>query len=89
MGKNMTQSNVRKAFENILKDITVNEGTVEPGESLTVEFMVHPGYRSLEGLGGCGVGPDEFSMSDERETEMNFLMNEFKEIISLLNFRLG
>lgn len=40
------------------------------------EFMVHPGYRSKQGVGGCGEGPDGFAMSQDREHELGILCSE-------------
>ena len=37
------------------------------------ELMVHPGYRSIMGYGGCGQGPDEFACSADREHELRVL----------------
>ena len=40
----------------------------------TIELMVHPGYPSLrEEAGGCGEGPDEFSMSSDRQHELDVM----------------
>ena len=88
MGKNMTYPNLQKALENILKDIVMKKQATEPCLNVKVEFMVHPGYKSQKWLGGCGLGPDEFSMSDEREVELNFLRYEFRKMILNLDLRL-
>lgn len=37
------------------------------------EVMTHPGYRCLPDNGGCGQGPDEFSLSSERDGERETL----------------
>lgn len=36
---------------------------------VAVQVMVHPGHR-VTGAGGCGTGPDEFSVSPDREHEL-------------------
>ncbi len=53
-----------------------NETTYEP-RNLSIELMVHPGFvcKASE-PGGCGTGPDEFSMSTDRQHEMNVLSHE-------------
>ncbi|XP_056001018.1 carbohydrate deacetylase-like [Ostrea edulis] len=63
-----------------------------PGNDvITCELMVHPGYRTST-EGGCGIGPDDFSMSGEREHEMSILrskeMLEFyhKQGIEIVSF---
>ncbi|CAH1233785.1 YDJC [Branchiostoma lanceolatum] len=40
---------------------------------VTCEVMVHPGYPSMLGCGGCGQGPDDFSLSHDRRHEMTLL----------------
>ena len=89
MGKNMTYSNVRSALEKVIETSSIKNVVVDSSKNLKVEFMVHPGYKSQVGLGGCGLGPDEFSLSDERETELNFLQNEFSKVLLHLNLRLA
>ena len=39
-------------------------------EPTSCELMVHPGYRSIMGCGGCGEGPDLFACSEDREHEL-------------------
>ena len=59
----------------------------------TVELMCHPGYQGLSENGGCGIGPDDFNNSSEREHEMDILtsksMADFykNENIHLISFR--
>ena len=89
MGKNMTCSNVQSALERVLEILSIKKIAVDSRKNFEVEFMVHPGYKSQAGLGGCGLGPDEFSMSDERETELQFLRNEFGKVLLHLNLRLA
>ena len=92
MGKNMTRENVRRVFENIMKAANNERQKGLAGHSnipLDVEFMVHPGYRSQVGLGGFGLGPDEFSMSDERELELVFLRDEFKSVVTRFDSKLS
>lgn len=57
------------------------------------ELMVHPGYKSIMGCGGCGEGPDLFSCSSDREHELTTLeSSDLKEFlksnyISLCSFK--
>ncbi|XP_035690121.1 carbohydrate deacetylase-like [Branchiostoma floridae] len=44
-----------------------------PTNHVTCEVMVHPGYPSMLGCGGCGQGPDDFSLSHDRRHEMTVL----------------
>ncbi|KAK3083606.1 hypothetical protein FSP39_000192 [Pinctada imbricata] len=47
---------------------------------VSCELMTHPGYRTGE-VGGCGEGPDSFSQSEDRETEMAVLSSkEFRRV---------
>jgi len=62
MGRNMTLHNA----ERLASD-------VQDGD--TIEWMIHPGYPSLDG--------DDFSQSEERRMEMEFLLSaEFQEFLS-------
>lgn len=42
-----------------------------------VEVMVHVGYSTPADVGGCGGGPDEFAMSDDRRHEFDIWTGEF------------
>lgn len=42
-------------------------------EAPVCELMVHPGYKTRAGHGGCGQGPDDFACSDDREYELQIL----------------
>lgn len=50
------------------------------------ELMVHPGYKSGIGNGGCGEGPDLFACSDDREHELAILKrSDLKEYLKSNN----
>lgn len=90
MGKNMTIGNLKAAFENIRREVALKAFSGDGvGKGCEIEFMVHPGYRSEAGNGGCGLGPDNFSMSHEREIEFHFLKNQFREVLSSLGLKLA
>ena len=57
---------------------------LDPSErSKSCELMVHPGYCTPCDQGGCGDGPDDFSMSLDREHEMNILRSkEFQSFVT-------
>ena len=78
MGKDMTVSRLKQAIENVFAE-----------DSETVcELMVHPGYKSILGCGGCGEGPDLFACSDDREHELNTLKSPgLKEYLKSKNVR--
>jgi hypothetical protein len=65
--------------------------SVPGNDVITCELMVHPGYRTGTN-GGCGIGPDNFSLSADREHEMSILrskeMLEFyrKQGIEIVSF---
>eukprot|EP01138_Halocafeteria_seosinensis_P002212 gb/GECG01002264.1/.p1 GENE.gb/GECG01002264.1/~~gb/GECG01002264.1/.p1 ORF type:complete len:391 (+),score=38.72 gb/GECG01002264.1/:1-1173(+) len=65
MGKCMSTDTVL----NLLK-CAINRAT--RSRKNVLEFMCHPGNAS-SGEGGCGVGPDEFSMAADREHETRVL----------------
>jgi len=79
------------------KDLTVNKTTAalikvfeifEVKRNIYCELMVHPGYVSNEGEGGCiGTnGPDEFSRSPERRHEFDFLQSmEWTNLITQMD----
>ena len=78
MGKDMTVSRLKQAIENVFAE---NSETV-------CELMVHPGYKSILGCGGCGEGPDLFACSDDREHELNTLKSPtLKEYLKSKNVR--
>ena len=60
MGYNMTIDNVNKSLNRIDKNNVC-------------EWMVHPGYPCASG--GCGMPADDFSQSDARLYEYNFLIS--------------
>lgn len=54
------------------------------------ELMVHPGYKSIMGCGGCGGGPDMFACSNDREHELTTLKSsDLKEHLKSNNIRMG
>ena len=71
----------KAATHEILSDKSPNG--LNKAFSCTCELMVHPGYKTqvdnsmsqtdLIALAGCGMGPDEFDQSLEREHEMNVI----------------
>lgn len=74
MGKNMTVERVIQAIEK------TRDGQSQHGPSFC-ELMVHPGYSCINGVGGCGDGPDDFACSPEREHEASVLRDsQFKQL---------
>ncbi|KAK0140370.1 Carbohydrate deacetylase [Merluccius polli] len=90
MGQNMSVSNVRRA---LLLAMDKPPCSSSPHRVLTAELMVHPGYPSLPGRGGCGEGPDEFSCSPDRQRELEVLSDPSllelyaQEEVQLCSFR--
>ncbi|KAM8797591.1 carbohydrate deacetylase [Eudromia elegans] len=75
MGRNMSVGSIGSAIDAALGDFLGQGPPGARGErSVTVELMVHPGYPSAPGAGGCGEGPDDFSQSWERLHELQTLM---------------
>lgn len=95
MGKDCQLSHVKELLQAAINDAT------EPND--TIEWMVHPGYRTRKRStttttvsssssssvmvsfskndnddddAGCGQGPDDFAMSEDREIEMNLLLDK-------------
>lgn len=68
MGKDMTINRLKQALE-----LVYNEKEQEEGTQPICELMVHPGYKSIMGCGGCGEGPDVFACSVDREHELLIL----------------
>ncbi|CAD5125392.1 DgyrCDS13627 [Dimorphilus gyrociliatus] len=87
MGSNMTLARLRAKLEETYNYLN---STLDKDVAV-VELMVHPGYKSLSHVGGCGfLGPDQFSMSVEREHELNLLKSpEFSEILEELGIQLA
>ncbi|NWX97060.1 YDJC deacetylase, partial [Nothoprocta ornata] len=71
MGKNMSVGSIGGAIDAALGDLV---GAGAARRRVTAELMVHPGYPSAPGAGGCGQGPDDFSQSWERLHELQTLM---------------
>lgn len=63
MGKNMSKHRITKLLYDCYYDSANN---------MTCELMTHPGYGRT-GDGGCGEGQDLFSMSADRDHELNVL----------------
>lgn len=85
MGKYMVFQRLQQAFENVF---TQNNLTGSKPCS-SCELMVHPGYKSIIGCGGCGEGPDLFACSEEREHELTTLTSpQLKEYLRSSNIRL-
>ncbi|ELT97964.1 hypothetical protein CAPTEDRAFT_146733 [Capitella teleta] len=69
MGSNMEPARL----QDVILDAFTTLEHEHPGAYHTVELMCHPGYPGIDPASGCGVGADDFSMSDERRHEMNVL----------------
>ena len=76
----MTKSNICRAFDCIIDSSVPSD---QRKKLQTIEFMVHPGFSSVPDSGGCGIGPDEFSFSNEREMELEFLRKDFRDILTI------
>ncbi|KAM4578266.1 carbohydrate deacetylase [Fundulus diaphanus] len=78
-GQHMSVSSLQRALKQALatrtSSSTSRRGSGVHQPVVTAELMVHPGYPSHPGEGGCGEGPDNFSQSIEREHELNVLRN--------------
>ncbi|EDO47462.1 predicted protein [Nematostella vectensis] len=86
MGKNMTEERLQQALSTAFKCQTTFP---DNRWSNTCELMVHPGYASTAGCGGCGGGPDEFAQSLDREHELHILTSEsFRSFLDSQNFLL-
>ena len=68
----MTLSRLTKAIDNAFRQQELNN-VVKKDFCTVCELMVHPGYKSIMGCGGCGEGPDLFSCSSDREHELTTL----------------
>ena len=73
-------------------DLVYNEksqGKITAHHESTCELMVHPGYKSIIGCGGCGEGPDVFACSAEREHELCILKgSDLKDYLRTNNIQL-
>ena len=79
MGKDMTISRLKQALENVF----IQHGMTGKDSENVCELMVHPGYKSIMGCGGCGEGPDSFACSDDREHELTTLKSsDLKEYLT-------
>ena len=79
----MTLTRLKQAIENAFK-----EQQHEITGKTVCELMVHPGYKSIMGCGGCGEGPDLFACSDDREHELTTLKSsDLKEYLRSNNIR--
>lgn len=74
MGQNMSISNLQTALSHALAAGSTSSRASGPNHSvITAELMVHPGYPSQPHEGGCGEGPDDFSLSADRKHELSML----------------
>ncbi|XP_053313366.1 carbohydrate deacetylase isoform X2 [Spea bombifrons] len=81
MGNKMSVFNIQRAIEYGIESLDSSLSEVhsmqslpwQPGTSVSIELMTHPGYPSLPHEGGCGEGPDDFSQSSERLHELEVL----------------
>lgn len=63
-------------------------GITGTGFKTVCELMVHPGFKSVIGTGGCGEGPDLFACSDDREHELATLQSPgLKDYLKFNNIR--
>ena len=77
----MTLPRLRKAIENVFIEQELHD-IVKKEIKTVCELMVHPGYKSIMGCGGCGEGPDLFACSSEREHELTTLEScDLKEFL--------
>ena len=80
MSCDLTEVHLVTAINKIMNDLKKNKKLCN---SVSIEVMVHPGYVSAIGDGGCGEGPDCFSLSKDREFEVDALTSKwFRDIIS-------
>lgn len=85
LGKDMTLPRLTKAIEYafILQELP---DIVKEDFKTVCELMVHPGYKSIMGCGGCGEGPDLFACSSDREHELITLeSSDLKEFLKSSN----
>ncbi|XP_078277427.1 carbohydrate deacetylase isoform X2 [Rhinoraja longicauda] len=83
MGRNMSVPTIQTTIENAIATRNAKQhrlldifptGAQRPDDTiLTIELMVHPGYSSFPEEGGCGQGPDGFSLSADRFHELETL----------------
>lgn len=73
MGNDMSFERIQQAFEAVFNYAAIYHVGKSP---VTCEVMVHPGYKSIVGCGGCGQGPDEFACSSDREHELRVLLDQ-------------
>ncbi len=74
MDKTVVKSNVTKTTHGLDTDIKPETGSeTDPGHVVTVEWMVHPGFRSDPRDEACGAGADHFACSPAREHELEIL----------------
>ena len=56
--------------------VSFSESSSHKPKAIVCELMVHPGYPAKSGIGGCGQGPDAFSLSQNRVLEMKMLTSK-------------
>ncbi|XP_065666002.1 carbohydrate deacetylase isoform X2 [Hydra vulgaris] len=80
MSRDFTEDHFMIAIKKIKEDLIKNK---KIHDNVSIEVMVHPGYASENNDGGCGGGPDSFSLSNDREFEVNALTSKwFKNFLS-------
>ena len=83
----MTLQRLQQALENVF--MPNQQNNIAGSEPTSCELMVHPGYRSILGCGGCGEGPDLFACSEDREHELATLTSpHLKEYLRTNNIKL-
>lgn len=88
MGKDMTLQRLKRALENAFKQHK-QQHQITGCEATVCELMVHPGYKSIMGCGGCGEGPDLFACSEDREHELVILTSsDLKEYLRTNNIQI-
>ena len=84
----MTLQRLKQALENAFK--REEQSHITDNKQIVCELMVHPGYKSIMGCGGCGEGPDLFACSDDREHElMTLKSSDIKEYLKTDNIQVG
>lgn len=87
MGKDMTFTRIKQVLDLVYNE--KNQDKITARHESTCELMVHPGYKSIIGCGGCGEGPDVFACSAEREHELCILKgSDLKDYLRTNNIQL-
>ncbi len=83
----MTTSNIQRVLRHILDRVDMEKMDQRYHSTTEIEFMAHPGFKNSSGKGGCGNGPDEFSLSFERQHELDFISRDLTGLMQLLNLQ--